>query len=269
MLDVDDGAAGFLVVEGVVLDVAHDLVGLDAAGESRRPWCRRGWDLRRRIRSCGRCGDRGRGRRRRRWTCCSPVAQLAADDGAVEEERRPYPSCRRRRGRKAAGGVVAALRGEANADGGVGQVDAGNAEARDARDVAGAAECSLCGISSAGAEAVPAGAVDEVHLLVEGHFVIIRSARCVGRERGIHPGLRCGFLAGCGGCLRKGEVYGVYETNGEDNASNECGAGEIHECGDPFRADEPVYAAGECLHVPADQVVSQFEISSGNAPKNE
>ena len=29
-VDVDDGAAGLLVVEGVVLDVAHDVVGLDA-----------------------------------------------------------------------------------------------------------------------------------------------------------------------------------------------------------------------------------------------
>ena len=93
--DVDDGASGFLIVEGVVLDVAHDFVGLDAAGEF---------------------ADHGSGEDRI-FACVFEVAavagvareidaasdghvvaglaEFAADYGTVEEERILIPAARR------------------------------------------------------------------------------------------------------------------------------------------------------------------------------
>ncbi len=66
-------------------------------------------------------------------------AQLAADDGAVEEGGVGIPARRHAEGGGQRRGVAALMGGHADADGGVGEVDVGNAEARDAGDEAGAA----------------------------------------------------------------------------------------------------------------------------------
>ena len=74
-------------------------------------------------------------------------------------------------------------------------VDAGNAEARDALHVACAAEGAFRNFS-VGAKAVPAGAVDEIHFFVEGHFLHDQIGTLIRRERAIHPRARVGFRRG-------------------------------------------------------------------------
>ncbi len=60
---IEDGvegvAAGLLIVEGVVLDVAHDVVGLHAGGELADHGAGEDGVFARSTRSCGRCAARG------------------------------------------------------------------------------------------------------------------------------------------------------------------------------------------------------------------
>ena len=118
--DVDGGAAGFLVVEGVVLDVAHDLVGLDAAGELADHGSGENGIFAGVFEVAAVAGIAGEVDAAADGHVVAHVAELAADDGAEEEEGILIPAARGAEHGGQQRGVVTALRGEANADGGVG-----------------------------------------------------------------------------------------------------------------------------------------------------
>ena len=188
----DDGAvdiaAGFLVIEGVVLDIAHDVFGLNTLHQ---------------IADHAACQQRifsG-------VFEIASVARLAGDvdaaaDGHVVALRPKLPSddvavglrCvdiparggPARRGQQR--GVAAHHRGKANTDGRVLLVDAGNAETLDAADE----PCSSVVVGRdglAGPQRSPADAVHELDLFVERQLLLYQVGALVRRQRFVIPGV--------------------------------------------------------------------------------
>ena len=186
-IGVEGVAAGLLIVEDVVLDVAHDVVGLHAAGELADHGA--GEDgvfagvLE--VAAVARLADEVDAAADGHVEAHG--AEFAADDGAVEEGGVRVPGRGHAEDGRERCGITALVGGHAHAVGGVGEVDVGQAQARDAGDEAGAAVVARVDIG-AGAEDAPAVAVDELDLLVEGHLVDHQVGAGVGIERGIHPG---------------------------------------------------------------------------------
>src|SRR5579871_6820896 len=131
-----------------------------------------------------------------------PQARSSANDGAVEEGCIGVPTggCAERGGKE--GGVAALVGGHAEAYGGVGEVDAGDAEALDAGHVAGG-EVGVGIDGSAFAKDSPAGAVDHGDLFVEGQLLEDEVGALIGGEGLVHPGhFGCvGFGFGVCGCV--------------------------------------------------------------------
>ena len=151
--------------------------------------------------------------------CC---AQFAADHGSVEEGGVGVPAG----GGTERGGqqrcVTALVGGHADADGGVGEIDVGDAEAVDARHEA-CAEVRTGGDGSAGAENAPSGSMDHLNLFVERHLADHQVGALIGRESLVHPSHGLGHLR----CVWTGLGLGRKRAKGEKNGEgNKSGSGE-------------------------------------------
>ena len=180
-LDVEDVAPGLLVVEGEVLDVADDLVALQAlhplrshlAGENGiLTQVLEGAPVARLAHEVHAAAERG---------VVLLVAQLAPDDVAIGEGQLQIPSGgfgdRRRQER----GVAAAFRRAPDADRRVGVLQERDPESLDALGHA-------CAAVRAGARlGEAAGAAYQAELLVERHLLENHVGPRVGIERCVHP----------------------------------------------------------------------------------
>ena len=131
-LDIDHGAAGLLIVEGVVLDVVHDVLREDAFFE--RAGQGSGEDgvfagVLEVAAVAGLAGDVGAAAD---GHVEAEGAELAADDGAVEEGGVRVPAGGGAEGGGKKRGVTALIGGHADSNGGVGEINVRNAKAGDA-----------------------------------------------------------------------------------------------------------------------------------------
>ncbi len=132
-VDVDDGAAGLLVVEGVVLDVAHDLVLLDAENEVADGGSGEHGVFAGVLEEAAVAGVAGEIDTAADGLVVALGAELAADDVAVELGGGGIPGGGGAEDRGEQGGSSGTCgRGHADADGGVCLLERGDAEARDA-----------------------------------------------------------------------------------------------------------------------------------------
>ena len=231
-LGVEGVAAGLLVVEDVVLDVAHDVVGLHAAGELADHGSGEDGVFAGVLEVAAVAGLADEVHAAADGHVEAHGAEFAADDGAVEEGSVGVPGCGQADDGGKQRGVAALESGHAHPDGGVGEVDVGKVKARDAGNKAGSAVmpgsdgCTV-------AQHSPAGAVDELDLLIERHLVDHEVGAGVGIERRVHPGLPgIGRVGGrLRSCLGAGRA-GVTENYGE--AGQERFAADAHRCGVPF-----------------------------------
>ncbi len=200
---VDDVASGLLIVEGVMFDVAHNVLGLHSA-------CKLSDDV------------AGQDRVFAGILEVATVPRLArkvhaAADGHVETHGTQFPAQhlavemrgveiegagQRHHGRQQRC-VVPIERRHSNADCGVRQIDVRNAEPRDPWHVSGAViRCCRDGTSSF--QYTPAGAVDELELLRRRHLVHHQIGTRIRRQRLVVPCSVARRRHGCslcnGGC---------------------------------------------------------------------
>ena len=201
---VNHRAAGLLVVHGVVLDVAHDLVALDTGDEvaDRRAGEHRVFTGVLEQTAVARIA-------REVYTAADGLveplgAQLAADHVAIEVCHRGIPACGRAEHAGQQRGVAALLRGAAHADRRVRLLQRGNAEPWDAEHLAGAA-IVIGRRWGARPQRSPADAVHELDLLGQGQLFDDQIGALIRGQGLVHPwpraalGLRRRRL--CGLCL--------------------------------------------------------------------
>ncbi len=178
---IADAAAGLLVVEGVVLDVADDLVGLQALDELGHHFAGEDgiFSLVLEVAAVARfAGDVHAAAQR---GVVLLIAELAANQVAVLVGHFQIPGGGFGHRRWQQGGVPSALRGRPDAHRGVGQLDIGEPQPGDAGDHAGPA----VGARPGGSES--AGAVHQRDLFFEGHLLHDHVGPLVRREARIHP----------------------------------------------------------------------------------
>jgi hypothetical protein len=218
-MHVDGVAKGFLIVEGVVFDVADDLVGLDAAGEVADFGAGEEWVFAGVLEVAAVARLAHEVHASADGHVVALVAEFAADDGTVEEGGVGIPGGGEAEDGGKQGGIATVAGGHADTDGGVGEVDVGDVEAGNTRDEAGAAVVRGGDVIAA-AEDAPAVAVDELNFLVEGHGLDDEVGALFGRQGGIHPflggqrlwGLRLGLEGG-------GEKQRGSDAPGENSAT--------------------------------------------------
>ncbi len=185
-LHVQDVAPGFLVVEGVVLDVAHHLLGLQAFHEL--PDHGSGEDgilagvLE--IASVARLANQVYAAADGHVVAL--IAQFAADHRAVEISRLGVETGRRSQGRRQQRGIAALSGSHADAHRRIGHIDGWNAEPIDAgneaRAFVGSGRDRI-----AGTQRAPAGSMHQLDLFVERHLPDEHVGAFIGREGFIQP----------------------------------------------------------------------------------
>ena len=185
-LGVQRVAAGLLGVEDVVLDVAHDVLGLNIVGEAADDEAGEDGVLAGVLEVAAVAGLADEVDAAADGHVVALVAELAADNGAVEGGGFRVPGGGEADDGGKEGGVAALAGGSAGAYGGVCEIDVGQAQAGNARDETGTAVVRGSD-GRAGAEDAPAIAVDELDLFVEGHGLDHELGAAVGAEGGIGP----------------------------------------------------------------------------------
>ena len=191
--DVDRVAAALLIVEGVMLDVADDVLRLQALHDRSDHLSGQNGIFAEIFEGAAVARFAGEVDAAAERHVVALSAQFAADQRSVFVAGFEIPTRGAGHIRGQRGGVAAILAAAANAVGGVRHLDGGNAEARNAGRISGAA-VGLYGQRAHRTQAPHASAVQQSDLLVERHLLDDQRGALVRREAGVAPGMSLAAL---------------------------------------------------------------------------
>ena len=186
--DVDFVAAAFLIIDGVMLDVAEHVLRLFALDAIADEGAGENWVFTLIFEGAAIARFPRDVRAAAKRHVETLRAEFAADQSAVFASGLRVPTgcgCQIRRKR---GGVTAVFTAVANAVGRVAHLNHRNSEARDTKDVAGTAIAESVAGAGLG-HTTHAVAVQQIDLLVESHFFENEIGAGIGRKLRIHPRL--------------------------------------------------------------------------------